>query len=65
MDTNFFLIGVTIQVELQIGSEASDVRFEGRHKPIHEGLTVAVRTTDTLSNRTSDASFLLTFTLLE
>ena len=31
-------------------SEVSDVRFEGRHKPIHGGLTVAVRTTDTLKS---------------
>ncbi len=35
-------------MELQIGSEVSAVRFEGRHKPIHGGLTVAVLATDTL-----------------
>ena len=39
---------VTLQLEFQTGSEVSDVRFEGHHKPIPGGLTVAVRATDTL-----------------
>ena len=39
---------VTIQLVLPIMAEASYVRFEGRHKPIPGGLTVAVQATDTL-----------------
>jgi len=33
---------------ITICQEASDVRFDGRHKPFHGGLTVAIRATDTL-----------------
>ena len=49
---------VTFQLELQIGLEVSDVRFEGHHKSIPGGLTVAVRATDTLKP-TINTSFLL------
>jgi hypothetical protein len=41
---------LTVQLKLQIVSEVSAVRFEGRYKPIHGGLTVAVRATDTLKS---------------
>lgn len=41
---------VAVQLELQTVPEASEVRFEGRHKPVHGGLTVAVRATDTLKS---------------
>jgi hypothetical protein len=41
---------LTVQLKLQIVSEVSAVRFEGRYKPTHGGLTVAVRATDTLKS---------------